>query len=124
MTMLFSSRRQFIWEVSSDTRFLIWAKELTDHVLTYFADKSTGIFSLHQRPDRCDPAEKEVYDGAMPSCKQHHGGKSAIPFCGFDKPDWLDLSVKTPEWNFEGNRRSIPSFFQLVYIDNESIIWI
>ncbi|HNK27389.1 MAG TPA: thioredoxin domain-containing protein [Ferruginibacter sp.] len=82
-------------EVSSDTRFLIWAKELTDHVLTYFADKSTGYFFFTSN-DQTDVIlrKKEVYDGAMPSANSIMAENLQYLSVVFDKPDWLDLSVK------------------------------
>ena len=111
-------------EVSSDTRFLIWAKELTDHVLTYFADKVPGIFLYIQRPDRCDPAEKkEVYDGAMPSANSIMAENLQYLSVVFDKPDWLDLSVKA----LNGISKAVveyPTSFPTGHIDNEPIIWI
>ena len=82
-------------EITSDTNWLIKAKELTEFVKENFEETSTGYFfftSRHQTD--VIVRKKEIYDGATPS------GNSVMVFnlsylsIVFNKPEWMEQTVK------------------------------
>ena len=55
-------------EITSDTGWLVKAKELTDFVILHFSEEETGFFYFtHRQQKDVIMRKKEVYDGAVPS---------------------------------------------------------
>lgn len=77
-------------ELTSDTRYLDEAKELTTYVLAHFSDEDTGYFYFTSKyQGDIILRKKEVYDGATPS------GNSIMA----DNLFYLSVIFNIPEWH-------------------------
>ena len=85
-------------EITSNSNYLIRAKQLTTHVLENFAEEETGYFFFTNK-NQTDVIvrKKEVYDGATPSGNSIMTDNLFYLSVVFDKPDWRMLAVKTLE---------------------------
>lgn len=85
-------------ETTSDSRYLVWAKELTEHVIDRFSEPGSGYFFFTPK-DQSDVIvrKKEVYDGAVPSGNSVMGANLFYLSVVFDRPEWKDCAVKALE---------------------------
>ncbi|MGC4035727.1 MAG: thioredoxin domain-containing protein [Chitinophagaceae bacterium] len=119
-----------LYEVSSNTRWLEKAKELTEFVIENFSEEDTGFF-FYTMKDQQDVIvrKKEIYDGAVPS------GNSVMAFnlhrlgIFFDKREWKHWSqamIKALErvlTDYPSSFALWTCFFQeIVYTTNEIVI--
>jgi uncharacterized protein len=82
-------------EITSDTSYLLKAKEITAFVIDHFSEEETGFFFYtHKNQEDVIIRKKEVYDGATPS------GNSFMTFnlfylsIIFDNPLWKERAIK------------------------------
>lgn len=82
-------------EITSDTRYLDLAKEITTFVMANFSDEDTGYFYFTCK-DQADIIlrKKEVYDGATPS------GNSIMA----DNLFYLSVLFNIPEWHIRAEK--------------------
>jgi uncharacterized protein YyaL (SSP411 family) len=84
-----------LYEVTADTKWLLKAKEITEHVITHFSEQQTRFFYFtgEQQQDVII-RKKEIYDGAVPS------GNSIMAYnlyrlsIFFDIKEWKEGSFK------------------------------
>jgi uncharacterized protein YyaL (SSP411 family) len=82
-------------EITSDTGFLIQAKELTQTVLDLFAEDDTGfLFYTPAGEKDIIVRKKEVYDGATPSGNSVMAANLYYLGIVFNKPEWQQQSVR------------------------------
>jgi uncharacterized protein YyaL (SSP411 family) len=82
-------------EITSDSSYLLKAKEFAKHVISYFSDSETGHF-FYTNKDQNDIIirKKEIYDGAIPS------GNSIMAFnflylsIYFDLAEWRERAIE------------------------------
>lgn len=85
-------------ETTSESRYLVWAKQLTEYVIDRFSEPTSGYFFFTPK-DQEDVIvrKKEVYDGAVPSGNSVMTGNLSYLSIVFDKPEWGNISVKARE---------------------------
>lgn len=82
-------------EITSDTAFLIQAKELTQTVLDLFAEDETGfLFYTPAGEKDIIVRKKEVYDGATPSGNAVMATNLYYLGIVFNQPEWRQQSVR------------------------------
>ncbi|MEI9809733.1 MAG: hypothetical protein WDO16_18755 [Bacteroidota bacterium] len=82
-------------EITGDRRWLLEARELTEHVIANFSEVETGFF-YYTKTGQTDVIirKKEVYDGAVPS------GNAVMAYSLyqlsvlFDKPEWRERTLQ------------------------------
>lgn len=85
-------------ETTSESRYLVWAKGLTEHVIDRFSEPGSGYFFFTPK-DQSDVIvrKKEVYDGAVPSGNSIMAGNLSYLSVVFDRPEWREVAVKALE---------------------------
>lgn len=71
----YGAAKLFLYDVTSDIKYLKRAKELLEEAEEQFSDKEGGYFIYGKRNDSLIVRPKEIYDGAMPS------GNSFMAYC-------------------------------------------
>jgi uncharacterized protein YyaL (SSP411 family) len=82
-------------EITSNTRWLIKAKELTEIVKDQFEEESTGYFFFtSQKQTDVIVRKKEIYDGAIPSGNAVMTANLISLSILFDRPEWMEQATK------------------------------
>ncbi len=79
----------YLQELTSDSKYLVWAKELTIRVLEDFTDEGTGLL-FYTNKDQNDIIfrKRELYDGATPSGNSIMAENLFYLAAIFDSNDW------------------------------------
>lgn len=82
-------------KIHSQSGYLLIAKDITDFVLSNFADEQSGFFFYtHKEQHDIVLRKKEVYDGALPSGNSIMAENLAVLSVYFDNPDWQSKATK------------------------------
>jgi len=82
-------------EGTGETRYLIQARELTDHVIDHFSDPGTSFFFFtHEGQSDVIVRKKEVYDGATPSGNSIMAGNLLYLALIFNETAWREQADK------------------------------
>ncbi len=82
-------------EITSDTKYLVLAKEISWFVIENFSDESTGYFFFtHKQQEDIIFRKKEVYDGATPSGNSIMAENLFYLSIVFNRPDWYAIAEK------------------------------
>jgi len=82
-------------EVTSNTKYLDWAKDIVEFVIANFIDDKTGYFFFtHQQQEDIIIRKKEIYDGATPSGNSIMAENLFYLAIVFNKPAWYIMAQK------------------------------
>ncbi|MEI9957137.1 MAG: hypothetical protein WDM90_12735 [Ferruginibacter sp.] len=82
-------------EVTSDTKYLDWAKDIVEFVIVNFIDEKTDFFFFtHKQQEDIIIRKKEIYDGATPSGNSIMAENLFYLAVVFNKPAWFNMAQK------------------------------
>jgi len=85
-------------EVTGDANYLLKAKDICSYVISYFGNKSGGLFYFtHIDQNDVIIRKKEMYDGALPSGNSVMAHNLYCLGTVFDEPEWKLLAIKNCE---------------------------
>ncbi len=84
----------YLQEISSEQKYLLKAKELTEHVIAHFEDAESGFF-YYTGVDQTDVITRkmEFYDGAIPSGNSIMADNLFYLSTVFEKTDWQEKAL-------------------------------